>query len=216
MPFDILISSFPYLLKGAVITFWLAVVTIVAGSALGSVLGVLSVFAPASVKAAITAYVFVIRGIPVLVLMFLTYYALPAMGILIGDYVTVSGALIVYCAAYVTEIVRGAILAVSRTQIEAAKGLGMRRLQYMRLVIFPQAIRLSIPPYLNNSIVMVKSTAYVSVVGIWELSYAAREVAERTLAPFQVFFGAMILYFLVCYPMSIWAAHLEKRTKFEE
>lgn len=132
MPFDILISAFPYLLKGAVITFWLAVVTIVAGSLLGAVLGILSVFAPASVRAAITAYVFVIRGIAILVLMFLTYYALPAMGVLLGDYVTVSGALIVYCGAYVTEIVRGAILAVSRTQVEAAKGLGMRRLQYIR------------------------------------------------------------------------------------
>lgn len=212
--FDILVSSFPYLLKGAVHTAWMAVVTIVAGTVLGIALGILNLYSPAVLRASITAYVFVIRGIPILVLMFLSYYALPALGVKIGDYVTVTSALIIYCGAYVTEITRGAILSVPRTQVDAAKGLGMRLPQYLRLVVFPQAVRISIPPLLNNSIVMVKSTAYVSVVGVWELSYAAREVAERTLSPFQVFFGAMLLYFIVCYPMSLWARHLERRTAY--
>ncbi len=212
--FEKLIVSFPYLLKGAVHTAWMSVITIILGTLLGIILGILIVYGPTFLRRFITGYVFVIRGIPILVLMFLTYYALPALGVNIGDYVTVCGALVIYCGAYVTEITRGAILAVPRTQFDAAKGVGMRLTQYLRLVIFPQAARMSIPPMLNNCIMMVKSTAYVSIVGVWELSYAAREVAERTLSPFQVFFGAMIIYFAVCYPMAIVARRLEKKTAF--
>lgn len=212
--FEKLIVSFPYLLKGSVHTAWMSVVTIILGTLLGIILGILIVYGPTFLRRFITGYVFVIRGIPILVLMFLTYYALPALGVNIGDYVTVCGALVIYCGAYVTEITRGAILAVPRTQFDAAKGVGMRLTQYLRLVIFPQAARMSIPPMLNNCIMMVKSTAYVSIVGVWELSYAAREVAERTLSPFQVFFGAMIIYFAVCYPMAIVARRLEKKTAF--
>jgi len=212
--FDKLIISFPYLLKGAVHTAWMSVVTIILGTLLGIILGILIVYGPTFLRRSITGYVFVIRGIPILVLMFLTYYALPALGVNIGDYVTVCGALVIYCGAYVTEITRGAILAVPRTQFDAAKGVGMRLSQYLRLVIFPQAARMSIPPMLNNCIMMVKSTAYVSIVGVWELSYAAREVAERTLSPFQVFFGAMIIYFAICYPMAIVAQRLEKKTAY--
>ena len=212
--FEKLIVSFPYLLKGAVHTAWMSVITIILGTLLGIILGILIVYGPTFLRRFITGYVFVIRGIPILVLMFLTYYALPALGVNIGDYVTVCGALVIYCGAYVTEITRGAILAVPRTQFDAAKGVGMRLSQYLRLVIFPQAARMSIPPMLNNCIIMAKSTAHVSIVGVWELSYAAREVAERTLSPFQVFFGAMIIYFAVCYPMAIVARRLEKKTAF--
>ncbi len=212
--FDSLVTSFPYMMKGAVHTVWMAAVTIVVGTTLGVLLGILNLYAPAVIRSMVTAYVFVIRGIPILVLMFLSYYALPALGVRIGDYVTVTGALILYCGAYVTEITRGAILAVPRTQIDAAKGVGMRLPQYLRLVVFPQAMRLSLPPLLNNSIVMVKPTAYVSVVGVWELSYAAREMAELTLSPFQVFSGAMILYFVVCYPMAVYGRWLETKTAY--
>ena len=85
----------------------------------------------------------------------------------------------------------------------------------LRLVVLPQAFSMSVPPLLNNSVMMIKATAYVSVVGVWELTYAAREVVERTLAAFQVFLGVMLIYFLICYPLTLTARHLEKKYSYE-
>lgn len=213
--FDILASNLPYLLKGAVQTLWLALVGVGIGTIFGMVMGVVSAMAPAVIRWLITGYVFVIRGIPVLVWMFLAYYALPELGLIVGDVTAVIGALILYTGAFVTEIARGAILAVPKMQIEAAKGLGMRRMTMLRLVILPQAMAMSVPPLLNNSVMMIKATAYVSVVGVWELTYAAREVVERTLAAFQIFLGVMLIYFIICYPLTIAARRLEKRFAYD-
>jgi His/Glu/Gln/Arg/opine family amino acid ABC transporter permease subunit len=212
--FDILLSSLPYMLKGAKVTLQLAAVTIAAGSLLGAALGVVAHLAPAPARLAVAAYVFVFRGIPVLVLIFLSYFTLPSLGVRIGDFSAVQGALIVYCSAYVAEIVRGALQSVARGQVAAAKALGMRWFNVLRLVTAPQAMGVALPPLLNNSVMMVKATAYVSVVGIWELSFASREIAQRSSAPFQVFFGAMAIYFLICYPMSVVSRSLERRTRF--
>ncbi len=213
--FDVFASNLPYLLKGAVQTLWLAVLGVGLGTLLGMVLGIASAMFGGAVAAGVTGYVFLIRGIPVLVWMFLAYYMLPQLGLIVGDLTAVIGALILYTGAFVTEIARGAVLAVPRRQVEAAKGLGMQRFTMLRLVILPQAFAMSVPPLLNNSVMMIKATAYVSVVGVWELTYAAREVVERTLAAFQIFLGVMLIYFLICYPLTIAARYLEKRYSYE-
>ena len=213
---DILINNLPYLLRGAVQTFWLALAGVVAGTLLGILLGVIATAAAWPFRALITIYVFVIRGVPVLVWMFLAYYALPAFGILIGDVYAVVGALIVYTGAFVTEITRGSVLAVPKGQIDAGKSVGMRRWMILRYIIVPQAVKIAIPPLLNNSVMMIKQTSYVSVVGVWELTYAAREIVERTLAPFQIFLGAMLLYFLICYPLAWASRRLERRFAYEQ
>ena len=101
----VLINFFPYMLQGAVVTFWLALVCVSLGTILGVTLGILSVLGKGIIRWPITVYVFVIRGIPVLVLMFLSYYALPAFGILVNIYVAVGGALVLYTGAFVTEII---------------------------------------------------------------------------------------------------------------
>ena len=213
--FDTLIANFPYLMNGTVQTLWMAAVGVGLGTLLGMVLGVISAMVGGVVPALIATYVFVIRGIPVLVWMFLAYYMLPQLGLVVGDAVAVVGALVFYTGAFVTEIARGAVLAVPRHQTEAAKALGMRKLTMLRLVILPQAGTLSVPPLLNNSVMMIKATSYVSVVGVWELTYAAREVVERTLAAFQIFLGVMLIYFLICYPLTLAARYLEKRYAYE-
>lgn len=212
---SVFFDNLPYLLKGAVQTLWLGFAGVVTGTLLGMILGVLTVMSPWPVRWIITSYVFIVRGIPVLIWMFLAYYALPEFGIVVGDFTAVIGALILYTGAFVTEISRGAVLSVPKTQTEAAKSLGMRKFTMLRLVLLPQAMKMSIPPLLNNSVMMVKATAYVSVVGVWELTYAAREVVERTLAAFQVFLGVMLIYFLICYPLSVAARRLEKRFAYE-
>jgi len=211
----VLQSNLPYLLQAAVYTVVLSAVVIVAGVLLGIVVGTIASAAPAPVRWLINAYVFVFRGVPVLVIMFLGFYSFPAVGIRLDAYSAVAISMIVYVGAFVTEAVRGAIAAVPKGQIEAALSIGMRRMTMLREIIVPQALRLAIAPVLNISLMAVKQTSYASIVGAWELSFAAREVVERTLAAFEIFFGVMIIYFIICYPLAKAASLAEKRFSFD-
>lgn len=210
----VLTSSLPYLLKGAVVTLALSVAVVGLGTLLGVALGILATTRSRLAGSVVTAYIFVLRGIPVLVVMFLGYYAFPAFGLRVSAYVAVGLAQIVYVGAFVAEITRSAILAVPAGQIAAARSLGMRRRAILSQVIFPQAARIAIAPLLNSALTAVKQTSYASVVGVWELTYAAREIVERTLAAFQIFLGVMAIYFLICYPLSLAARWSERRLAF--
>ena len=208
---SVLLTNLPYLLRGALVTLWLALIVVTLGTLLGTGLGILAAGNSRIMRAAITVYIFALRGIPVLVVMFLGYYAFPALGVRVDAYVAVGLAQIVYVGAFTAEIVRSAILSVHPGQVAAAKSLGMRRGAILREVLLPQAARIAIPPLLNNSLTAVKQTSYASIVGAWELTYAAREIVERTLASFQIFLGVMAIYFAICYPLSLLARWYEKR-----
>ena len=211
---NVLWSNLPYLLKGAVVTVFLSVAVVGLGTLLGVAVGILATTKSRLAQAIITGYIFVLRGIPVLVVMFLGYYAFPAFGVRVSAYIAVGLAQIVYLGAFVAEITRSAILSIPVGQIAAARSLGMRRSAILRQVILPQAARIAIPPLLNSALTAIKQTSYVSIVGVWELTYAAREVVERTLAAFQIFLGVMAIYFLICYPLSLAARWSEKRLSF--
>ncbi|WP_083528889.1 amino acid ABC transporter permease [Hyphomicrobium sp. CS1BSMeth3] len=208
---NVLINNLPYLLKGALVTLELSVVVLIAGNLLGLVIGIVATSVGRIGQSLITAYIFVLRGIPILVIMLLGYYAFPALGYRVPAYVAVGVAQIIYVSAFVAEIVRSAILSVPSGQIAAARSLGMRRFSILKEIVLPQATRIAIPPLLNNSLTAIKQTSYVSVVGVWELTYAAREVVERTLASFQIFLGVMAIYFIICYPLSLLARRWERR-----
>jgi len=208
---NVLLTNLPYLLRGALVTLWLALIVVTLGTLLGTGLGILATGRSRILRGAITVYIFALRGIPVLVVMFLGYYAFPALGFRVDAYVAVGVAQIVYVGAFTAEIVRSSILSVHPGQIAAAKSLGMRRGAILREVVLPQATRIAIPPLLNNALTAVKQTSYASVVGAWELTYAAREIVERTLASFQIFLGVMAIYFAICYPLSLLARWYEKR-----
>src|SRR6266540_4411860 len=125
--FNVLVSNLPYLLRGAVITIWLALTVVTFGTLLGIGIGILATIGGRVLQRLITAYIFILRGIPVLVVMFLGYYAFPAMGYRVNAYVAVGVAQIIYVSAFAAEIVRSAILSVPSAQIAAARSLGMRR-----------------------------------------------------------------------------------------
>jgi His/Glu/Gln/Arg/opine family amino acid ABC transporter permease subunit len=208
---DVLAKNLPYLLSGALMTLWLSLAVVSLSTLLGFIIGTLGAVGGRTTRALVTAYIFILRGIPVLVVMFLGYYAFPALGYRANAYVAVGAAQIVYAGAFVAEIVRSAILSVPAGQIAAARGLGMPRAKILVHVVFPQAVRLAIPPLLNTSLTTIKQTSYASVVGAWELTYAAREVVERTLAAFQIFLGVMAIYFCICYPLAALSRWCEGR-----
>ncbi len=209
----VLWSNLPYLLQGALITLWLSLIVVTLGTGLGVALGLVATSAIRLARNVITAYIFLLRGIPVLVVMLIGYYAVPALGYRLNAYVAVAAAQIIYVGAFVAEIVRSAIGSVPVGQIAAARSLGMQRGKILLHVVLPQATRIAVAPLLNNSLTAIKQTSYVSVVGVWELTYAAREVVERTLASFQIFLGVMAIYFVICYPLSLLARWSERRSR---
>lgn len=210
---DVAFLNLGYLLKAAVVTLEMAVATVLLSSILGTALGVYAALGGWVVRSSLAVYVYVVRGVPVLVLIFIAYFGLPRLGVNAPNYVAATIALVIYFAAFVADIVRGAILAVPKTTVEAGMAIGLRKRQILTQIQLPLGMRLALPPLVTTASIAVKSTSYASIVGVWELTYASREVVERTLAAFEIFFAVMLIYFCICYPISLGATYLQRRLK---
>lgn len=208
---DVLVANLGNLLTGAVVTLYLSAASAVLAAAIGIVVALLQLYADRVTRAAVVGYLTVVRGVPLLVMLFAMYYMLPYAGIDLGQ--TAGGILVIaiYFAAFMSEVFRAAILAVPRGQWDAARALGMYGRILMAVVIVPQAVRLAGPPFLNTCIMLVKGTSLVSIIGLWEVTMSGRQIVERTLAPFQIFGGVALIYFAICYCLSLCARHLERR-----
>jgi His/Glu/Gln/Arg/opine family amino acid ABC transporter permease subunit len=209
-----LIHNFGYLLRGAEFTLLLSAGSIALSTAIGVGVALLHVFAAAPIRLGVELYLFLVRGIPLLIMLFAMYYMLPYLGIDLQP--TVGGILVigVYYGAFMSQVCRAAILSVPKNQWDAARGLGMRRLLMLEIVIFPQAFRIAAPPFVNTCMQLIKSTSLVSIIGLWELTMAGRETVERTLAPFQIFAGVALIYFCLCYSLAAYGRHLERRMQY--
>jgi len=206
-----LLHGYWYLFRGAGMTLLMAAAAIVPATACGILLALAQVFGNRVARSAVQGYLFVIRGIPLLVLLTFTYYLLPLTGIDLPAFWGVVVVLALYYAAFMSEVFRAGILSLPRGQWDAARSLGMTRRLMLQIVIFPQALRLASPPFVSLCANLVKATSLVSVVGLWELTMASREIVERTLAPFQIFLGAAAIYFCICYTLALYGKYLEAR-----
>jgi His/Glu/Gln/Arg/opine family amino acid ABC transporter permease subunit len=206
-----LLHGYWYLLRGAGMTVLMAAVSIVPATICGVLLSLAQVFGNQAVRSIVVAYLFLIRGIPLLVLLTFTYYLLPLTGIDLPPFWGVVVVFSLYYAAFMSEVFRAGILSLPRAQWDAARSLGMTRRLMLQIVIFPQALRLASPPFVSLCANLVKATSLVSIVGLWELTMASREIVERTLAPFQIFLGAAVVYFCICYTLALYGRHLERR-----
>jgi polar amino acid transport system permease protein len=119
--------------------------------------------------------------------------------------------MMIYSSSYLGEIWRGSVESISRTQFEAAECLGLTRWQALRDVILPQALRIATPPTVGFLVQLVKNTSLASVVGFLELTRAAQVINNSLFQPFLVFGIAALLYFAVCYPLSVWSRSLERK-----
>lgn len=212
--FDVLNRSWPLLLAGAGETLLLAAGGAVLATILGVVLALMQLFSTLLVRILVEAFLYVMRGVPLLVLLFAMYYALPYAGMDLSP--RVGGILVLgaYFSAFMSEIFRAAILAVPRAQWDAARAVGMHGRLLMTLVIAPQALRLAAPSYVNTLIMLVKATSLVSIIGLWELTLAGRQIVERTLAAFQIFGAVALVYFVICYSLARCGRFLEKRFSY--
>jgi len=207
-----LLHSYWYLFRGAGMTLLMAGAAVLPATALGVVLALVHVFGRPMARAVLQVYLFVVRGIPLLVLLTFVYYLLPLTGIDLPPFWGVVLVMSLYYAAFMSEVFRAGIESLPQAQWDAARSLGMTRHLMLRIVIFPQALRLAAPPFVSQCVSLVKATSLVSIVGLWELTMASREVVERTLAPFQIFIGAALIYFCICYTLALYGRYLERRS----
>ncbi|MFO1211070.1 MAG: amino acid ABC transporter permease [Amaricoccus sp.] len=158
-------------------------------------------------------YVYIFRSVPFLMFIFLVYYGLPWYGIDIGPVSTAILALSLSHGAYMTEIIRGGLLGFDRGQNEAAIALGLTLWQRLKDIVLPQTLMAIIPSLLGQSILMIKDTSLVSVVGISEMTRLGREVVIRTNEPFLVFTIVAAAYFALCFGLELVARRLEARVR---
>ena len=160
------------------------------------------------------AYIEVIRDSPLLMQLYVIFFALPLLlKIEVPIFWAGVAALMINGSAFMAEIVRAGIQSVGRDQWDAARSLGMGYLQIMRLVVLPQAFRVMIPPGVGLLIGLIKDSSVVSVISYIELTRAGQILTEKTFLSFQVFGIVAALYFPICYPLSRLALYAERRLK---
>jgi amine acid ABC transporter, permease protein, 3-TM region, His/Glu/Gln/Arg/opine family len=202
------------LLKGAVWTIVLCVTSGIIGSIAGMILG-LARTSPSRIARWISAiYINLIRGIPILVIIFFMFFGLPLLfpDLDLSKFASAVIALSVFAAAYVAEIVRGSIEAIPKGQSEAAEALGLGYYAKFRYVIIPQAMKIVVPPGIGFLIGLVKDSSLVTVIGFIELTRAGNIVSNLTGDPITTFLVVGAMYFVICYGISLLGRWYENRT----
>jgi His/Glu/Gln/Arg/opine family amino acid ABC transporter permease subunit len=206
MNFQVMIESIPALLGGVVLTLQLVAVASLVGFVLALGVTGLRLSGKPWLVAPAYAYVFFLRGTPLLIQIYLVYYGLSQFPDLRKSVLWPFLREPWWCAliafslntsAYVSEVMRGAITAVPRGQIEAAKAVGMSAVMRLRKVVFPQAVQIGLPAYSNEIILMVKASSLASTVTLLDLTGVARSLASETYMPVEVLGLAGIIYLII-------------------
>lgn len=205
------LNYFYYLLQGMGWTVVLSGLAFVFGGAAGFVVMLGRISRSVALRRTVFVYVQLVQGTPLLILLFVIYFGLGIIGVDMPPLFAAGIAMMIYCSAFLGEIWRGCVEAVPRTQMEAAECLALSRWQSLRDVILPQAMRIATPPTVGFLVQVLKSTSLASVVGFVELTRAAQIINNSTFQPFLIFGIAGLLYFALCYPLSLWSRALERK-----
>ena len=208
MKWDVIVKWLPKLLEGAYLTLELVGIAVVVGLLFAIPLGMARSSRHWYVRAVPFSYIFFFRGTPLLLQLFLVYYGLaqfdvvrqgPLWPYLRDPYWCALIAMTMHTAAYIAEIIRGAIQAVPPGEIEAARSLGMTRAQTMWHIILPRAARIGLPAYSNEVILMLKASSLASTITLLELTGMARTIIARTYLPVEIFFAAGLFYLVMTF-----------------
>ncbi|MBI2080406.1 MAG: amino acid ABC transporter permease [candidate division NC10 bacterium] len=211
MNWTVVVENLPYLLRGTVSTLAISAAVIVLGTAAGVMSGLLR-FVPWGWLATAVAWgVEFIRAVPLLLQIFFIFFGLPAIGLEIPTFPAAVLAISLWMMANTAEVVRGGIQSIPRGQFEAARSTGLSGLQTMRYVIFPQAVRRMLPPFVGLCTILIKDTSLAAIIGVFELTRAAQETIERTFRSFEIYLVAAAIYFVICFPLTQFARRGETR-----
>ena len=219
MNFDmnLVVNSFPLLLIGAGVTIQITVLSTAIGFVIGLVVGVARISHLRPLRLLAEDYVEFFRGTPLLVQIFLFYFALPVItGQRIDPFIAAISACGINSGAYVAEIFRAGIQSVDEGQMEAGRSLGMTWLQTMRYIIVPQAFKRVIPPLGNEFIAMLKDSSLVSVIGFEELTRRGQLIIAKTYGSFEIWMSVAVIYLVMTLTISRFVAYLERRCRVHD
>ena len=215
--FDLVTRSFPLLLLGAGVTIQITALSVGFGLVIGVFMGMARLSKMWVIRSFAAVYVDFIRGTPLLVQIFLIYFALPiVIGQRIDPFVAAITACSINSGAYVAEIFRGGIQSIDKGQMEAGRSLGMTWWQTMRFIILPQAFKRVIPPLGNEFIAMLKDSSLVSVIGFEELTRRGQLIIARTYGSFEIWLTVAFIYLVMTLSISRLVAYLERRYKIDD
>ena len=200
-------------LGGLALTLILATMGLLLSLPLGLVFGLMRVSPWAWVRVPVTAFIYLVRGMPLLMVVFWAYFFLPSVtGVKTDQFWTMLIALVIFDAAYLAEIVRAGIQGLPKGQMECARSLGLPYLKAMRSVVLPQALRNSLPSLVNQFISTIKETSLGYIIGLTEVSFIANQINTLTFTkPAEVFGILGLTYFVLCFGLSRLAHYVERR-----
>ena len=201
----------PLLWAALAFTIPLTLLSFAFGLTLGLIVALIRLFGPWPLAAIVRFYVWIIRGTPLLVQLFLIFYGLPSLGILLDAYPAALIGFTLNIGAYSSEIVRAAISSVAKGQWEASFSIGMSWSQTMRRTVLPQAARVAVPPLSNTFISLVKDTSLAAAITVPELFQAAQRVVAVTYEPLILYVEAALIYLVISSVLSALQARIELR-----
>jgi L-cystine transport system permease protein len=204
-------SFFPILKAGIQFTIPLTLITFVLGLILAFFIALARLSNVKSINAVAKFYVWIFRGTPLLVQIFILFYGLPSMGITLNPFPAAVIAFTLNKGAYSSEIIRAAILSIPKGQWEAAYSIGMTKSQAMRRIIIPQAIRVSLPPLGNSFISLVKDTSLAATITVTELFQKGQQIAAATYEPLWLYIEVAFIYLIFSTVLSYLQTKMEIR-----
>lgn len=200
-----------FLLQGLKWTVALTIIGFIGGGIFGLLVALARTAESKALQRATTGYIGVFQGTPLLMQLFVVYYGVALVGLNVDAWIAVAIAFTLHASAYLGEIWRGGIQAVPKGQTEAAKALGLHYTSRIKDVILPQALKISLPATIGFLVQLIKGTSLAAIVGFVELSRAGQIVSNQTFRPLTVFAIVGVMYFLICWPLSLWGARAERR-----
>jgi len=209
--FQELMHSLPFFLKGVWMTVAVAGLSLLAGTIIGFIAGIIRAGRNKILRAIIGAWVDLIRGTPFLVQVFIIFFILPSAGIELEAFPAAVIALSNLTASFICEIFVSGILAVPKGQREAATASGLSQYQQLRFIVLPQAMRTIMPPLVGQYVLLVKDSSVVSAIGVVDITRVGWLTVQRIPEGMMVFGLVGLLYFAICYPMINLSGYLERR-----
>lgn len=210
LEFDVAVGAMPLLVQAARITLFVSAAGLVLGFMIAVLVASASLSTSSALRHAAAVYVFVFRGIPLLVQLMVVFYFLPVIGVNVPPLVAAIVSISLCEGAYIGEILRGGFLGIPKGQIEATQLLGLSSWQMLLRIQVPQAIRLTTPALVNEMIMLVKASSLISVVGVTELTRMAQNIAASTFMPMEIYLSVALVYVVINGTLSILGHWVER------
>lgn len=204
-------SFFPLLEAGIKFTVPLTILSFIIGVTIAFTVAIVRVLGIKPLEGIARLYLWIVRGTPLLVQLFIIFYGLPSIGVTLDALVSAVIGFSLSVGAYSSEIIRAAILSVPKGQWEAAHALGLSKAQTLKYVVLPQAIKVAIPPLSNSFISLVKDTSLAAAITVSEMFQVAQQITARTYEPLWLYTEAAVIYLIFCSGLTVLQSRMEAR-----